>query len=83
MVADDLMDALQSDFQTSQIATLAIASLSEIELAEIAKNILKARAEVFLKELSQEELSYVIMVPNAPSLKKIAQDIIEESNEPQ
>lgn len=81
MSANDLKDALQSDFETSPTATMAIASLSEVELAQIAKNILKARAEVFMKELSQDKLDYVIN-RSGISLKKIAQDIITESNEP-
>lgn len=81
MSANDLKDALQSDFETSPTATMAIASLSEVELAQIAKNILKARAEVFMKELSQDKLDYVI-IRSGISLKKIAQDIVTESSEP-
>lgn len=82
MSANDLKDALQSDFETSPTATLAIASLSGIELAEIAKNILKARAEVFMKKLTQEQLEYIQSPINLPSLKRIATEIINESSEP-
>jgi len=82
VISDDLKTALQTDFGNSQTATLAIASLSGIELAEIAKNILKARAQAFMKELTQEQLEYIQSPINLPSLKRIATEIINESSEP-
>lgn len=77
MISDDLKTALEAELIDDEKVVQAIASLSEVELAVLAKDILKARATSFLNDLTNEQLKYVA-ARDSKTLDKIAEEVISE-----